>query len=111
MAALAYVYQYGTNVPSWDDWDMIPVLTGNQKVTWQWLWSQHSEHRIPLPRLVMLAVMGLPGVDLRGGMYFNAVSLSIVAAGLMLAARHLRGGRGDWVDVFFPLLVLNLANG
>ena len=111
IAAFAYVYQYGTNVPTWDDWDMIPVLTGNQKVTWEWLWSQHNEHRVPLSRLVMLVVMGSPGVDLRRGMYLNAASLSIIAAWLMLAARHLRGGRGDWVDAFFPLLVLNLAQG
>ena len=33
LAALLLVIYYGSNVPSWDDWDMIPTLTGNQPVT------------------------------------------------------------------------------
>ena len=49
VAAVAFVAQYASNVPSWDDWDMVPTLTRNQPITWNWLWSQHNEHRVPLP--------------------------------------------------------------
>ncbi len=51
-AALAFVANYGNNVPSWDDWDMNPDADGQQPVTTTWLWSQHNEHRIPVPRLI-----------------------------------------------------------
>jgi hypothetical protein len=32
-AAIGFVWQYGSNVPSWDDWDMVPTMTGYQPVT------------------------------------------------------------------------------
>ena len=33
VAALVFVRTYGSNVPSWDEWDMVPTLTGEQPVT------------------------------------------------------------------------------
>jgi hypothetical protein len=112
LGALALVYHYGVNVPTWDDWDMVPTLTGHQPVTWQWLWSQHNEHRVPLPRLIMLAVMKPFGPDFRGGMYFNVFSAALLAAVLMLVARRLRDThRTRWADAFFPVLLLNWAQG
>ena len=54
-SALLYVHAFGSNVPSWDDWDMVPTLTHVQPVTAEWLWSQHNEHRVPLPRLLSFA--------------------------------------------------------
>ena len=38
-AALTLVSIYGSNVPSWDDWDMVPTVTGHQPVTLEWLWA------------------------------------------------------------------------
>src|SRR5215470_13424327 len=52
-ASLAFIWKYGSNVPSWDGWDMVPTLTGEQPITVSWLWSQHNEHRVPLPRLML----------------------------------------------------------
>ena len=70
-AALLLVARFGNNVPSWDEWDMVPTLTGHQPVTAEWLWSQHNEHRVPLPRLVLLAINRLGGPDFRIGQYLN----------------------------------------
>ena len=47
IAGLVFVGVYGSNVPSWDGWDMVPTLTGHQPITAKWLWSQHNEHRVP----------------------------------------------------------------
>ena len=52
VVALIYVARFGPDVPLWDDYEVIPQLAGVQPVTPQWLWSQHSEHRIPLARLI-----------------------------------------------------------
>jgi hypothetical protein len=109
-AALVYVAKYGSNVPSWDDWDMVPMMTGEQPVTAAWLWSQHNEHRIPVPRLLMLALYRLFGCDFRVGMYFNVLSMGALALGMIWAAKNLRGGLSFW-DAFFPVLLLNWGQG
>lgn len=110
IAALAYVSRYGSNVPSWDEWDMVPALTGNQPVTWDWLWSQHNEHRVPVPRLLLLALNRPFGVDFRIAMYFNVLVTALLAAAAIVVARKVRG-RTSWSDAFVPVVLLNLGQG
>jgi hypothetical protein len=104
-STLIFLARYASNVPSWDDWDMVPTLTHNQPVTWEWLWSQHNEHRVPLPRLVFLGLNRLFMVDMRVTMYFDLVLMAALAAAMMVAARRIRG-RSTPADAFFPLLLL-----
>jgi hypothetical protein len=108
VAALLFVSRFGSNVPSWDDWDMIPVLTHHQPVTWDWLWSQHNEHRVPLPRLVFLGLDRLFGVDMRVTMYFDVLLMAAVAGAMIVTAARLRG-RPSAVDAFFPIALLSLG--
>ncbi len=105
IASLAFVARYGSNVPSWDDWDMVPALTGEQPITAGWLWSQHNEHRVPLPRLLLLGLNGLTGVDFRAGMFFEVCALGALACIAILAARRISGGT-RYTDAFFPLILL-----
>jgi hypothetical protein len=106
LADLWLVARFGSNVPYWDEWSMVPVLAGEQAVTPAWLWSSHHGHRIPVPRLVLLALYRLTGDDFRAGMYFNVLILAAGAAALMLASRGLRG-ESAVADAVFPLLLLN----
>ena len=106
VATVFFVARYASNVPSWDDWDMVPTLTGNQPVTWDWLWSQHNEHRVPLPRLIFLALNRLTVTDMRVTMYFDVLLMAGLAAAMMLAAARLRG-RASPAEAFFPLALLN----
>jgi hypothetical protein len=108
--ALVFVWRFGSNVPSWDDWDMVPTMTGNQPVTWNWLWSQHNEHRIPVPRIINLMLYWGVALDFRVGMYFNVLMMGAVAFAMIIAAKRLRG-RIDYPDAFFPVLLLNLGQG
>lgn len=107
-AALLFVRAYGSNVPSWDDWDMVPVLTRAQPVTGDWLWSQHNEHRVPLPRLVFLGLDRLVAVDFRVTMYADALAVGLLAAAFVWTAGRLRG-RSTLADLFFPLVLLELG--
>ena len=109
VAALGFVARYGSNVPSWDEWDMVPTMVGVQPVTLEWLWSQHNEHRIPVPRLVMLGLFRAFGNDVRVLMVFNVLAMAASALGLILAVRRLRG-RTTLADAFFPILLLNWAH-
>ena len=108
LAALVFVGSYGGNIPFWDDWTMVPVITGNRRITAAWLWELHNEHRIPLPKLLVLALYKLTGNDFRSGMFFNVLALGMLAFGLILTARRLRG-RVSCSDAFFPLILLNIG--
>jgi hypothetical protein len=106
LSALVFVAQYGFNIPKGDDFEMIAPLTGDRPITGAWLWSQHNEHRIPLPRLILLALGKVSGCDFRAGMYFNVLGLGALAFGLIWAAKGLRG----WIsysDAIFPLGLLH----
>ncbi len=104
-ATLVFVGSYGSNVPCWDDWDLVPTATGQQPVTLEWLWSQHNEHRVPVPRLISLALLRLLPMDFRTGMFFNVLVTAGLALALLLAARKLRG-RSIYSDAFFPIALL-----
>lgn len=103
---LDFALTYSVNLPFLDDWDMVPVLTGRRPVTLEWLWSQHNEHRIAIPRLLYLAIMKLGGYDFRAGVVFDVLVLSVTAAALPVAARAIRG-RALYSDAFFPLVLLH----
>jgi hypothetical protein len=104
-AALLFVLLLGSNVPYWDEWELVPAITGHQPITFDFLWSLHNEHRIPLGRLVYLGLFALTH-DFRAGMVFDVLALSAAGALLIETARRVRG-RGAWVDGVFALLLLN----
>lgn len=103
---LGYVSDYSVDIPFLDEWEMVPALTGEQPITLSWLWSQHNEHRILLPRLIYMAVTKLSGSSFRAGMFFDVLVLSAMAALTQLTARSVRG-RTHYTDAFFPLLLLH----
>src|SRR5258705_770886 len=105
---LAFVAHYASNLPSWDDWDMVPTLTRTQPVTWGWLWSQHNEHRVPLPRLIFLGLDWLTVIDMRVTMVFDLLVMAALAAAMILVATRLRGRPSAW-DAFFPLVLLHVG--
>ena len=105
-ATFAFVWQYGPTVPMEDDWTIVPYLTRDQPVSLTWLWDQQNEHRIPLPKIVLLALYRITRCDFRAGMFFNVLALAGLAATLIAAARRLRGWT-SYADAFFPLLLLH----
>ncbi len=106
LGMLAYVFHYGSNVPFFDDWHLVPYISGDQPVTLEYLWSQHGDHRVPLPRLLLIGIGKLCGYDFRSGMVFDVLALSATSLVLIGVSRHLRG-RLAFADAFFPLLLLN----
>jgi hypothetical protein len=106
---LAFIVHDGRNIPFEEDWLMVGPMTGHEPDLAGWLWSQNSEHRLPLPRLVNLTLLRATG-DFRATMLFDALILGAVTAGMILLARRLRGGRTRLEDAFFPLLLLQLGN-
>jgi hypothetical protein len=66
----------------------------------------HNEHRLPLPKLVMLGLFHLSRGDWRSGMYFDVACFAGVSALLILSARRARGWTAA-ADAFFPMVLLH----
>ena len=109
LIALACIARYGRNIPLAEDWLMVPPMTGHELHLASWLWAQNNEHRLPLPRLILLAVLSTTH-DFRAGMVLNVLSLAALAAAMIVTARWLRGGVTRASDAFFPLALLHLGD-
>jgi hypothetical protein len=107
VAALGFIARFGSNVPFWDEWNIVDFATGAKPVTPQWLWAPHNGHRIPVPKLLLLGLYKISGTDFRAGMYFNVFALAGAAAALIWASGRRRGGRLSVTDAVFPLLLLH----
>jgi hypothetical protein len=107
LAALVFVGRYGSSFPlNFDDWYYVPYLTGNQPVTFAWLWEQYADHRYPVTKAVYWGLLKLTGGDYRSILFFNVLTLGAVAFAMIWTARSVRGWM-SYTDAFFPLLMLN----
>jgi hypothetical protein len=108
-ASLFLVGHFSFNFPYFDEFDLVPYLTGDQPITWQSLWAQNNEHRLPLPKLAYLALVRLTGGDFRAALYFNVLAMGAVTALLLIAVQRARG-RFRYSDAFIPLAGLGAAH-
>jgi hypothetical protein len=93
-----------------DDWSVVPYLSGARHLTWSWLWAQHNEHRIPLPKLLWFAEFRLSAGDFRAGVYVNMLMLGALAAIVLAGVRKLRG-HTVFADAVFPVALLSWEQG
>lgn len=104
------VWRQGPLLPWSDDWAMIGAVTHAQPMNFSWLWAQHNEHRIVIPKLFFVLSAEWSEGDYRWQILGNIVALGAAAA-LLLNAVRLARGRLTWVDAFIPLTLLNFGQG
>jgi len=109
LSAVVFIGAYRANAPLMHDFDMIPALTGNEPVTLGYLWEATNEHRMFLPKLLIVGLGKLTNCDFRAEKFFHVGCLAAVSLAMILAARRLRG-RTSFADAFFPILLLSLGN-
>ena len=69
-----------SSLPFWDGWTQIEVVaSGRNPVSLSWLWQQHNEHRLVLPKLFLAA-------DLR---FFQARQVFLLASIFVIQLLHL----------------------
>ena len=107
LVALSFVVTFGSNAPYADEWEFVPALVGKEPAG-PWLWALHNEHRMPLPRAIVLGLFRLTH-DFRAGMVLQVLMMSGLALWLMRFADRLRGGP-HWADAFFPVSLLHLGH-
>lgn len=101
-----YVGLYGLRMPFADEWQFIDVTTGRAEPTWDWIWSPHNDHRLPLARVVYLALGRSTGYDYRLMAMANVVCLSAAAAVMLRAAQYISGG----TRLFHTLIPVSLLH-
>lgn len=101
---------YGPRLPFSDDWVLVPIITKRAPLTLGWLWAQHSEHRIVIPKLAFIILYRATSANFRSVIYLNIVLLSLLSAASILTMRTIRG-RILLTDAFYPLLLMHLGLG
>jgi hypothetical protein len=101
---------YTWNIPMSEDWNLVPSFAGMEKHFGAWLWEQNNEHRVPLPKLILLAILKLTGGSFKAGMLANIAFLAAISAAMMLSVRSGRGGHSRFADAFFPVIFLNVGH-
>ncbi|HZS38481.1 MAG TPA: hypothetical protein VFF06_16715, partial [Polyangia bacterium] len=58
IALAAFVWRFGVDVPYWDQWELVPLLKGAHDGTLRAadFFALHNEHRLVVPRLIMLGL-------------------------------------------------------
>ena len=109
LAALGCVGIYGHNVPVYDEFDVVPHVSSDISTIPSWLWEQYNEHRAPLPKLILIALVRSSGRDLRSGMVFNVSAMAFLALAMIWVAKRIRGWT-SCTDAFFPLMLLHFGH-
>lgn len=99
-----------SNIPMYEDWYMVPSFAGLENNFVAWLWEQHNEHRVPVPKLILLAILKLTGGNFKACMAANLAFLAAISAALMVAVKSGRGGRARFSDALFPVVFLNAGH-
>jgi hypothetical protein len=109
VAWLTLIVRDATRMPIWDDFHMVAVLTGFYPFTANWLWALANEHRLPLPRLILIGAYRATGYDFRAGMVLSLAALVGLTAAWVRTAARVRG-RASYADGLFPLLLLGFGH-
>src|ERR1700752_1437092 len=105
---LAEIHAFAVNVPFMDDWQFVPLLehAKNGALTFQELWAPHDEHRILLPRIIIIASMFATGGDYRVQSYITFTVVAIISGCLLWLMVRVNGSR---MSVLWAWVLANMA--
>jgi hypothetical protein len=106
VAGVWFIYAYSPSIPMGDEYYLVPVLTGHERLSVEWLWEQVNEHRLPLVKLILFGLARATNYHFWAQDVLNLAVLSGATVALILAARRARGYT-PFADAAFPLLLLH----
>lgn len=74
-----FMWKYAVDVPYWDSWELVELVTGREPVTWAALWAQSNEHHLVLQRVFELAWARLAGWNQRTATFFHLLCIGAAA--------------------------------
>lgn len=98
------------DVPWADDWALAPLLVKlhDGGLSAGDLWAQHNEHRLLVPRLVLLALALATGWDVRAAMVMNLLLAALTLGVLVRQARATAVACGSAPSPWIPLVLSTL---
>ncbi|MEM6796509.1 MAG: hypothetical protein AAF725_21230 [Acidobacteriota bacterium] len=111
LALLASVARWGVDVPYWDQWVLVHHLESLERGTLDVaeLWAPHNEHRLLLPKALMLGLASVSGWDIRLELWVHlAFALALFAAALALM-RRTAGELPGWLVALSGASIFGLA--
>ncbi|MDO4570496.1 MAG: hypothetical protein Q4D38_08945 [Planctomycetia bacterium] len=101
---LGFLMLFSCPIPYVDAW-IIAEHASADTWSWSWLWEQQNEHRYPIVKGLAWICYHTYG-SMQPLSVMSVLTCCATSAGLILAARRLRG-RTDWMDAVFPVIFLN----
>ena len=108
LALLAYIRAFAVNIPFMDDWQFVPLLekAKNGTLTFEELCAPHDEHRLLIPRIIIIASMFATGGDYRAQSYITFAVVAVVSVCLLWLMMRLNGNRNS---VLWAWALANIA--
>jgi hypothetical protein len=105
---LADIRAFAVNIPFMDDWQFVPLLekAKNGNLTFRELWAPHDEHRLRLPRIIIIVSMFATGGDYRVQSFITFSVVAIISACLLWLMVRLNGNRNS---VLWAWVLVNIA--
>ncbi len=90
---LAFIHTYAVNALFWDDWNMVPLLSGfsHGTVTFGQLWALHIDNRMLVPNVVQGGTLLFGHYDARRVMFVSALVFIATWALVLLTVRRCSG--------------------
>jgi hypothetical protein len=105
LALVLSIAKFGMSLPWCDEWELTPIATGHEPLSWSWLWKANNEHRQPLLRLGLYVLGQLSHWNWQAMHYATLSFMALGALALVFAARSIRG-HSALSDTFLCLVVL-----
>ena len=105
---LADIRRFAVDVPFMDDWQFIPLVEKARDGTLKFedLWAPHDEHRLLIPRIVIIASMLVSGGDYRLQCAITFGVVAVISGCLLWLLVRLKG----WtLRVAWAWLLMNIA--
>lgn len=106
-----FVYNYGHIIPYWDEWELVPLIEKmyNHTLTLADLWSQHNEHRIIFPKIVMLTLACLSHWNILLELCTNIVLAIFILLLLLSVLKNTLKTSSSWLKIFTSLMVFSMV--
>ena len=94
---LADIRAFAVNIPFMDDWQFVPLLekAKNGTLTFRELWAPHDEHRLFLPRIIIIVAMFATGGDYRVQSFITFSVVGVISVCLLWLMVRLNRGRSS----------------
>ena len=93
LVLLADIRVFAVNIPFMDDWQFVPLLekAKNGTLTFHELVAPHDEHRLLLPRVIIIASMFATRGDYRAQSYITFAVVAVVSVCILWLMIRLNG--------------------